>query len=125
MTEPRTKAGQRLLLEANADTELVYRQDSLVKMIRAIESEADEIAYRLQRDGYDPPLRQTGHDWQQTCQCGEAVQCVDCRAAWVVGFGPEPPHGHGITDPTAPVGWQCGDAGCPQHGLNAYRGGAK
>jgi len=24
---------------------------------------------------------------------------------------------HGITDPTAPIGWQCGDPDCPQHGL--------
>lgn len=26
---------------------------------------------------------------------------------------------HGITDPTAPLGWQCGDAGCRQHGIAA------
>jgi hypothetical protein len=38
-------------------------------------------------------LRQAYHDWQQTCQCGEAVQCVDCKAAWVVRSNqPEPPH---------------------------------
>jgi len=36
------------------------------------------------------------HDWQQTCQCGEAVQCPGCKAAWVVGFGPEPPHATGM-----------------------------
>jgi hypothetical protein len=24
---------------------------------------------------------------------------------------------HGITDPNAPVGWQCGDPGCPDHGI--------
>jgi hypothetical protein len=25
--------------------------------------------------------------------------------------------GHGVTDPNAPIGWQCGDPGCPDHGL--------
>jgi hypothetical protein len=37
-------------------------------------------------------MRQPYHDWMQTCECGEAVQCVDCGAAWVVRHGPEPPH---------------------------------
>jgi hypothetical protein len=28
---------------------------------------------------------------------------------------------HDITDPNAPVGWQCGDSGCPKHGTAAVK----
>ena len=31
--------------------------------------------------------------------------------------GAAPRAGHDITDPNAPIGWQCGDPACPVHGL--------
>jgi hypothetical protein len=53
--------------------------------------DADRGLFSEERLGWEP-LRQDHHDWQQTCQCGEAVYCPDCQAAWVVGHGPEPAH---------------------------------
>ncbi len=112
-----TEAGRRLLAGLKAysmqigDERVPVSQAAAAEYIAAIEAEVRaEVAAKVRAL---PPHMHRLSD-------GEWVEFIRRDAVLALLDAPAPSETtHGITDPNAPLGWQCGDPACPSHGVSA------